>query len=175
MVAAENWPVLNEALDEAESETPSLPPEKHRLFRAKLNELNIVLDDYRCVHGDEGYEAGCYRMTATDLVNAREIIDDLRETLATGCTKPEAKVVLRPNLRKFAEAQEEVLKANDHKGGWDNMTAKQVYDLLEDEMNELADIVLNNPDLTPEEANEQIRHECCDVANYAMMLFAICK
>jgi oligoendopeptidase F len=90
---------------------------------------------------------------------------------------------MRKSLKQFAEYQEEILKENDHKEGWDDCFLHNLYYMLREEMEEL-EAVLNswgclyklNPtkNLTNEERKEfkeQISKECADVANFAMMIY----
>ncbi len=97
-------------------------------------------------------------------------------------------VRLRSSLRKFAENMEKTLQENDHKEGWSNCSLNNLYHMLENELKELrseleqADVF--SPSSHPQggftitgdiDADEEIianiKKECCDVANFAMMIF----
>ena len=64
----------------------------------------------------------------------------------------------------FAAAMEEVLEENDHKTGWENLAGDDLLRRLYGEAHELSEAIAAEDDIG-------IRQECCDVANYAMMLF----
>ena len=71
---------------------------------------------------------------------------------------------MREELKKFAEYQEEVLKGHDHKGGWGDMSIKELIDCARSEFSELIEAFNNcQPD--------EIKLECADAANYLMMIF----
>jgi len=73
-------------------------------------------------------------------------------------------MVQRPELKRFADYMEGILKANDHKGGWDQEDNDYLLNYLMGEVEELRQAV--------EIGDEgRIRKECSDVANLAMMLF----
>lgn len=74
----------------------------------------------------------------------------------------EEKTILRPEVVEFAEAMEKVLIQNDNKGVGINVL---IHIYLIQEIGELAETILNGTHL-------EIRKECIDVANYAMMLFS---
>lgn len=73
-------------------------------------------------------------------------------------------MIQRSELQRFADRMEEVLKDNDHKGGWDQEDARYLYEYLRDEVKELGAAIRGGKP-------EEIRKECCDVGNLAMMLF----
>lgn len=82
--------------------------------------------------------------------------------------EPSAKleeVAVRPPLASFAFAMEKVLQSNDHKGSWEQLRTEYLLMRLDQERDEL---LLAIHDEMPA---EDIRHECCDVANLAMMIF----
>ena len=83
---------------------------------------------------------------------------------------------IRKELRWFACAMERKLRANDFKGGWEDMTRDALFAELRGEVDELrfalkvagkADALRRNP---PKSVLEDIINECADVANMAMML-----
>ena len=72
---------------------------------------------------------------------------------------------MRTALKKFANAQEVILKDNDQfKAGWEYCSNSHLLRKLKTEVAEL-ELALIDGD------KENIKYECCDVANYAMMLF----
>lgn len=73
------------------------------------------------------------------------------------------KVRTRPALSNFTRNMELVLQENDHKGreGWRAESRKQLTRMMLDEFFELLDA--KNDDAR--------RKECCDIANFAMMIF----
>ena len=69
---------------------------------------------------------------------------------------------VRHPMRVFAYNCEQVLKDNDHKGGWKKCSKRFMISKLLEETNELVNEILNN--------GNNIRKESCDVANIAMMI-----
>lgn len=67
---------------------------------------------------------------------------------------------VRPQVKWFAEKMEETLKANDHKGGWDNCNTLWLISRLREEVDELEGSCVN----------EKVIKEATDVANFAMMI-----
>ena len=66
----------------------------------------------------------------------------------------------RPEVRVFARAMEDRLRANDSKGGWQDMQFDEIVDRIDDEVLELR-----------EAASFQDRiHEAADVACFAMLV-----
>ncbi len=97
-------------------------------------------------------------------------------------------VRLRSSLRKFAENMEKTLQENDYKGGWSDCSLNNLYGMLENELKELRSELENADVFSPsshpqggftitgdidadEEIINNIKKECCDVANFAMMIF----
>lgn len=74
-------------------------------------------------------------------------------------------VELRKPLAEFAYSMEQVLKENDYKGGWSELSYPHLLARLDRERDEL--LLAIHDGLTAEE----IKKECCDVANFAMMIF----
>lgn len=69
-------------------------------------------------------------------------------------------------LASFTHAMESKLRKNDHKGGWDHLSERQLLELLTDEWDELYyEVITNNKDA--------IMDEAVDVANFAMMIFDV--
>lgn len=70
---------------------------------------------------------------------------------------------LRPEVQEFAEKMELILRKNDHKDGWSTCEIKHLFSRLLDEVFELQrEIDKYN--------RSSIVRECCDVANFAMMI-----
>jgi len=67
---------------------------------------------------------------------------------------------IREPVKWFAQQMEQQLKANDHKGGWDNCSMQYLLERLEEETHEL----------TACSNEEQVIQECADIANFAMMI-----
>ena len=86
----------------------------------------------------------------------------LSELLDIRCAQP------RPQVQRFAEQMEKVLKENDHKGGWDNMHPLELLNRMKEETTKLADALENGF----EDASIK---ETTDVANFAMMIFDVVK
>jgi NTP pyrophosphatase (non-canonical NTP hydrolase) len=76
---------------------------------------------------------------------------------------------LRPAVRAFAELMEQVLRDNDHKGGWEDEAASRLLDRLTQEVTEVRE-VLRRHDLPGPEWQRRVAREAADVANYAMMI-----
>jgi len=56
-----------------------------------------------------------------------------------------------------------VLRDNDHKNGWEDIGNTEIADCIDQELHELREAIVSGN-------IECIRHECCDIANFAMML-----
>jgi hypothetical protein len=80
---------------------------------------------------------------------------------------------VRPELRKFMDACEVVLKEKDAKWpeGWKEKDLSTALDSISDQMNTLYD--LNNDIEDPEDAKvvNEVKRRLCHVANFAMMAF----
>ena len=70
----------------------------------------------------------------------------------------------RNSVARFARSMEVVLKRNDQKGGWGNLSKISMFNSLTSEVFELHEVIIKGQ-LGPE-----ITKECCDIANYAMMI-----
>jgi hypothetical protein len=71
---------------------------------------------------------------------------------------------IRPELKKFAQFQESVLKSNDYKGGWRNMSLNSLFDDLVKNIDEARETIKGR--------NAALfRKQITDIANYAMMIF----
>lgn len=73
------------------------------------------------------------------------------------------RVRARPALANFTRHMELVLRENDYKGrrGWWHLDTEDLLSMLQEEVLELA-AAKNDDDR---------RKECCDIANFAMMIF----
>jgi hypothetical protein len=69
----------------------------------------------------------------------------------------------RKAVSNFAKHMELRLRENDHKGkeGWRGWAKRSLFGMLLEEVIELC----NATD------NDNVKQECCDVANFAMMIF----
>lgn len=72
---------------------------------------------------------------------------------------------MRPIVEEFANVMEDVLKENDHKGGWDNLSHHEMLERLFEEANELDGALYNKG------VPENVRKEAADVANFAMFIY----
>jgi len=70
----------------------------------------------------------------------------------------------RPALEEFEKAMELELQANDHKTGWINESFAFLEDRLDANVVDLHK-VLDRGD------TDAVKRQCCDVANFAMMIF----
>ncbi|MBN2257841.1 MAG: hypothetical protein JW704_08450, partial [Anaerolineaceae bacterium] len=86
--------------------------------------------------------------------------DDRRDSLLAAWGRETSKkgISIRPALLKFAELMEEKLRANDHKGGWDDETTTYLFKRLKEEVGELEEALKMR-------SVYEIRHECVDAAN----------
>jgi len=73
-------------------------------------------------------------------------------------------MIPRPELQRFTDCMEGVLRRNDHKGGWHHEEVKYLFDHLMSEIEELREAIETG-------CPDRIRYECCDVGNLAMMIF----
>ena len=86
---------------------------------------------------------------------------------------------LRPCVRRFAEAMERELRANDHKDGWDFEPPLVLLVRLREETRELARElrkrdVMYSWDARVDAMSARIAAEAADVANFAMMIADVC-
>ena len=87
------------------------------------------------------------------------------------------RVTPRPEVMRFALEMEKKLRANDHKGGWENENYSYLFDGITREAKELENVLdsigifeSTNPKISKEKKLEIIG-ECADIANFAMMIF----
>lgn len=74
-------------------------------------------------------------------------------------------ISVRRPLATFALEQEKILQKHDDKLHWSNLTWIILLDRLDKERDELLLAIYEG------KPAEEIRHECCDIANFAMMIF----
>jgi NTP pyrophosphatase (non-canonical NTP hydrolase) len=75
----------------------------------------------------------------------------------------------------FAKLMEEQLKANDHKGGWSDEDTDYLLGRLDEEVQELKDALVTyyfeiSHRGECQKLAKNVRKECADVANFAMMI-----
>lgn len=78
---------------------------------------------------------------------------------------------LRPEVRAFALAMEERLRANDHKPGWKSDRPLALLKRLFEEADELEGAVRDHEE---ERGGHVVRAEAADVANFALMVADVC-
>ena len=82
-------------------------------------------------------------------------------------------MTVRKCVAEFAEAMEEKLSANDHKGGWDRSSVTYLLERLRQEVDELdlaASKTCSHCGVAHEPNTKRIIDEAADVANFAMMI-----
>ena len=77
-------------------------------------------------------------------------------------------IILRPEVRWFAEQMERRLRANDHKGGWLGDQLHTLFDRLKEETSELEQELWKLAD--EHYGHQAVVKEAADVANFAMMV-----
>lgn len=75
-------------------------------------------------------------------------------------------VQLRPQVRRFAKLMELRLRANDHKGGWQDDSMRALFRRLKEECDELDEAITYRVS----RGEKNVGHEAADVANFAMMI-----
>lgn len=79
----------------------------------------------------------------------------------------------------FAQAMEERLKANDHKGGWKGCQDWWLMQRVHQELNEMSAVLIKlrgldgdqlKTELLKGQTLRDLRHEAADVANFVMMI-----
>ena len=83
------------------------------------------------------------------------------------------KLKMRPSVKRFAEAMERVLRKNDHKEGWDELTNHHLLERMQDELQECHDEMYHRNDCREPDVPNLCNavHEVIDLANFAMMFF----
>ncbi len=83
-------------------------------------------------------------------------------------------VDVRPAVQKFAEQMEKVLKDNDHKDGWEDMSPWDIVERIREESDELF-LAINAESGYPWSDNKEwckaLIGEATDMANFCMMLY----
>lgn len=74
----------------------------------------------------------------------------------------------RPEVEAFGFLMEQILRKNDHKRGWKNLSLEWLLNKLREEVNEL-EVEINRFKPTESKIREAVC-ECVDVANVAMMI-----
>lgn len=104
-------------------------------------------------------------------IRNRASVPPCRESLAAIWERADAElrqdVEPRPEVMEFARAMEERLRANEHKGGWKHIHRDVLATMLQGEVDELLSAIRAG-------ADNAIRDEAADVANFAMMLVDVC-
>ena len=77
-------------------------------------------------------------------------------------------LALRPAVRRFALTMEARLRANDHKGGWEDERLQYLTGRMREEFLELEREVYPGFGKTPDV--DRVRREAADVANFALMI-----
>ena len=78
---------------------------------------------------------------------------------------------IRPEVAKFAIEMEAVLRENDDKTGWDNMSIHALYSRIKGEFEELQrEYILQTNALDGVNRRDRLRKEAIDVANFCMFL-----
>jgi NTP pyrophosphatase (non-canonical NTP hydrolase) len=114
----------------------------------------------------------CDEMAAALLAFAAEQVQTERE-----------RVGLRKEVMRFAVLMENVLRANDHKGGWSECDSKWLLERLREEVRELSEAVEERLAYARSNARSiedapriwlNLGREAADVANFAMMIADVC-
>lgn len=74
----------------------------------------------------------------------------------------------RTEVLIFSEAMERVLRKNDHKGGWGEMSLGEIFDRVQEEFQEAEDAWES---VKKREHYEKVSEELVDVANFCMMFY----
>ena len=90
-------------------------------------------------------------------------------TITKGILELSKHTGIRTTVIEFAINMEMVLSQNDNKGGWDNCKAGYLWNRLLDEIEELK-MAKVNYGLDRNKFHE-VKKECIDVANFAMMIW----
>lgn len=172
------------ALDEIEQlQAAFLKAENSNLLRKQQNEQQAArIAELKAAIERHDESADNYTKIIKDLaVKNSELEAELVRMQKIIQGEPE--MVLRPEVRAFADAMERKLQQNDHKGGWGNMPSSWLFRRLRAEMEELEAvrktyidaIEMREPNKDLSTLREAILSECADVANFAMMIADICK
>lgn len=77
---------------------------------------------------------------------------------------------VRPSVKRFAIEMEKVLRENDYKGGWNELSDDHLINRMFQEWIELHDAMIIRNRLNAKTTID-MQKECIDIANFAMMLF----
>jgi len=81
------------------------------------------------------------------------------------------RTVIRPEVAVFAMEMESVLRKNDHKTGWNEMSVHQLFSRIKDEFEELQrEYILQTNSLDGVDRRDRLWNEAIDVANFCMFL-----
>ena len=95
----------------------------------------------------------------------RDFIENRQANALVECANEAQRLAeVRPEVRRFALAMEERLRANEHKGGWRDLAVSYLMARLHEESAELDEVVRLGG------SPEQAKHDAADVANFAMMV-----
>lgn len=143
-----------------------------------LVQLDLILG---LLSPDEAAEG---RTSSFSMAHRLEMVRQLRDTMLPTCFygASSRELLRREPLVRFVFAMEAELQANDHKGGWEGCTLRQMLDRLREETDELEEAVATLEDYQGESTDParrhlqvQVRREAADVANFAMMIHDICR
>ena len=98
-----------------------------------------------------------------------ELYEEIREKLGYS-SSPTITLSARQSVQWFANEMEKKLRKNDWKGGWSECSFDWLWDLLNEEIDELStalDEVIDEQNIV---TNEDLISECADIANFAMMI-----
>jgi len=76
----------------------------------------------------------------------------------------QGKIVLRPEVEKFAQLMESKLRKKDYKGGWQNRPTATLWHAMHAEVVEFDEAIVEQLGIV------HITEEAVDVANYLMMI-----
>lgn len=117
------------------------------------------------LHNQSGATLARFTLGSSDDCEAAiEAVNAMPEMLEAHQRQSEILTYLRPEVLRFAQAMEEELRRNDHKGGWKNMTDVSLILRIQEECDELKMVTWND------RPAREILSEAADVANFAMML-----
>lgn len=78
---------------------------------------------------------------------------------------------VRPELAAFALEMETVLRENDRKAGWNEMSVHQLFHRIKGEFEELQrEYILQSNALDGVNRRDRLRKEAIDIANFCMFL-----
>lgn len=135
-----------------------------RLHRRDLCSETVECDNY----SDEEDFPGCDYFVECDQCDSSSHTSETKlGAIAAWNQRAEPNIIVRDEVKLFSESMENILKKNDHKGGWKNESIEYLMKRLKDEVNEL-EMVLDFGVII-----EEKQSECVDVSNFAMMIFDV--